>query len=493
MNMKYFHELFDRCVADHPANTFLYNTNGTMTFYDLDTVVNKITKELQFFNLPTKARIIVVGENCSDYVAAILAVSRVNGVFCGFNARQTAFELEQYIQKFDPHLVVFVESGSNNSRQLANKFGATDSIIPGFKMLQRQSTKMPLPEHVAAVIFSSGTTGEPKGIMVSHRGIIQGAKSTAATRGIVNQDRLYACIPMTHSFGLSSILCGALLVGAGIIIRSKFDPIDVVDCLKNQGLTALQGPPTLFAKLIDWMEQQGIKKAVAPDLRYLYTGSAPLTQTLKNKVENMFGIALNYGYAVSEYPPGVAVTKIGEQRTDLSVGYVTENIKLKIINNGKTVEQDEVGNIWISGPLLTPGYLDDPDLTSCVVVDGWLNTGDLGYFDKQGALFIVSREKEVIKHSGFSVFPAEIENLLNSLPDVDSSAVIGKPSTNGDEEILAFVKMKHGADFDLVCLKQYLQEHLAPYKQPQQIKQIQEFPLTVSNKIIKRKLYDSIC
>jgi len=492
--MEYFHELFDRCVVDHPGKTFLYNTNGTMSFHDLDNVVGKITKELRFFNLPAKARIVVVGENCPDYVASILAVSRVNGIFCGFNARQTAFELEQYIQKFDPHLVVFVESGSDSCTQLANKFNATNSAMPNFKILQRQSLKEPLPDQVAAIIFSSGTSGEPKGIMVSHEGMIQGAKSTVTTRGIVAQDRLYACIPMTHSFGLSSILCGALEVGAGIIMRNKFNPSDVIDCLENHHLTVLQGPPTMFTKLVDWLDQQGIKKATAPGLRYLYTGTAPLTQTLKNKVETMFGTVLNYGYGVSEYPPGIAVTRISEPRTDLSVGHVTEGIKLKIINNGKNVRDNEVGNIWISGPLLMPGYLDNPGLTSSVIDNGWLNTGDLGYFDEHGALFIVAREKEVIKRSGFSVFPAEIENLLNSLDSVDSAAVIGKPDEAGNEQIIAFVKMNPEFEFDAESLKQYLHERLAPYKQPKVIKQVLDFPLTVSNKIIKRKIvYDTIC
>lgn len=490
--MKYFHELFDQCLTTWPEKVFLYSHTGNATFAELNQTVQKLEQEILSFGLAEGSRVIVVGENCKDYVAAILAISRTNNVFCGFNARQTGFELDQVIDSFGPQLVYFVEDQSDSAKQHASMLDAEQSKVANFKVLKFTNAKPAIDKTVAAAIFSSGTTGQPKGIMVSHRGMILGANSTVYHRRITHSDKLYACVPLTHSFGLSSILCAALLTGAGIIMRNKFDPADVFDSLANHGLTNLQGPPAMYAKLMSWLDQQGISHATCPSLKYLYTGTAPLTLALKKQVEERLGTSLNYGYAISEYPTSIAITSIDEPRTDLSVGKPTIDLELKILTKGKAAVAGEVGSIWIRGPARTPGYLDDPKLTQSVIdSEGWLDTGDLGYLDNQGQLFIVAREKEVIKHSGFSVYPAEIENLLNSLPTIDSAAVLGRANHIGDEDIIAFVKMKHGEAFNEQQLKQYLKECLAPYKQPAMIQQVDEFPLTVSNKIMKRKIiYD---
>lgn len=493
--MDYFHELFDNCVQCNPEKVFLHTKESALSYADVDRRVNNVLSDLRRLEIQPGSRIFVVGENCADYIAAILAVSKINGVFFGFNARQTAFELEKYVFEFSPHLIIFVESESADSKNLAKYFNAANGTVPGISLLTRTSTKSLLPSSIAAVIFSSGTTGEPKGIMVSHQGMLLGAQNTVATRGMVATDRLYACVPMTHSFGLSSILCATLMVGAGIILRSKFDPQDAIDCIEHHGLTALQGPPTMYTKIIDWVQQANIEKISSPDLRYLYTGTAPLNLVLKQTVEQLLGKPLNYGYASSEYPTSITVTKISEPRQDLSTGPAGQNIEIKILVDNQPAPTGQIGNIIIRGPALTPGYLDNPELTRTVIdAQGWFNTGDLGYLDADNNLFVVAREKEVIKRSGFSVFPAEIENLLNSLPEIDSAAVIGKPDINGHEQILAFVKIKTGFEFDEKKLKSYLRSRLAPYKQPNTIRPVVEFPLTVSSKIIKRKiLNDPVC
>lgn len=491
--MKYFHELFDQCVSNNPDNIFLYTQQENVTFAGLETIVDEVAQEINSFDLPTGSRIMVVGENCKSYIAAILAISRTHNVFCGFNARQTIHELDSYIDRFDPQLIYFVEEDSTSTWQHSTVLSAQPSKVSNFKYLLRDSSKAPMSEDIAAIIFSSGTTGKPKGIMVSHQGILIGASSTVHHRGVTADDKLYACIPMTHSFGLSSILCAALMAGAGIIMRNKFDPADVFDSFEHHGLTNLQGPPTMFAKLLKWLNEQNITEPKCPNLKYLYTGSAPLSLALKKQVESVFKTALNYGYAVSEYATSIAITQIGNPRDDLSAGYNTIGVEIVIGTSAGTVaEPNEIGTIWIKGPARTPGYLDDPESTDSVTnSDGWFNTGDLGYLDNHGALFVVAREKEVIKHSGFSVYPAEIENLLNSLSTVDSSAVIGRQDQIGDEQIIAFVKMSPGATFNEEHLKEYLRKYLAPYKQPTVIKQIAEFPLSVNNKIMKRKIvYD---
>jgi len=473
--MKFYHELFDQAFNTNPDKIFIYGHNETITYNDLNCSIESIKNKLLSLNLPPGQRIMIVGENSKEFIASALAISKVGGVSCALSSRLTTQEISKYVKKFSPSAIIFTNDkhiGSFDVEQFENIY------IARYNNLNK-----PVPD-AAVVLFSSGTTGEPKGIVNSHTGLLKGAHDAVKTRGFVSSDKFYAHVPLSHGLGLSSVLCAALKSGASIIMRDRFDPKDVFDALENHGASTLQGPPTMYVKLLEWLDANNIDYPKCPNLRYLYAGSAPLSLKLKERVEEKFKTVLHNGYGVTEHGGIMFITKLGVQRSDTSVGYPVENLECRV-----STDQNSPSEVFVRAPGVMPGYLDDPDQTSAVLSsDGWLATGDIGYVDSTGALFLVARKKEVIKHSGFSVYPNEIENVINKFDGVELSAVVGKEDSNKDEQIIAFIKMETNKKLNTDDLNQYLKQQLATYKMPSEYRQVDDFVLTNNGKIIKNKL-----
>jgi acyl-CoA synthetase (AMP-forming)/AMP-acid ligase II len=223
-------------------------------------------------------------------------------------------------------------------------------------------------------------------------------------------------------------------------------------------------------------------------------GASALDYSIKLRVEEFFGFPLNHGYGLSEYAGAVSVTKNHVWRKDTSSGYLVEGGEVIIVDaDGKELPQGERGELWIRGIGLMPGYFRDPEATKQVMrPGGWLATGDIAYFDEDGALFVVGRLKEMIIRSGFNVYPAEVETILNSYPGISQSAVVGKKEVDGNETIVAFVQLNSDQKLDQDSVREFLKDRLAPYKLPAQIIAMDKFPLTFSGKILKRELLQTL-
>jgi malonyl-CoA/methylmalonyl-CoA synthetase len=350
-----------------------------------------------------------------------------------------------------------------------------------------------LAERVAAIIFTSGTTGTPKGVLMTHEGVTHFGRVSAQSRALGPADRSYAYLPMTHIFGLGTVLVASLQAGATLVMRSAFDPAEALDDLAQGGVTQFQGPPALFSRLLAHMERAGIAHPHAPDLRYVYTGAGPLDPSLKQRVEHAFGQPLHHGYGLSEYAGSVHLTRLGEWRKDTSAGYLVAGAGLRIVDplTGRELGMGERGEIWMRGIGLMPGYFRDAEATAAVMRDGgWYASGDLGELGPDGALFVVGRLKEMIIRSGFNVYPGEVEAVLNAFPAIARSAVVGQPESDGNEAVIAYVELRHGAALDEPRLRAHLRENLAPYKQPSVIRSVEEFPMTSSGKVLKRRLLE---
>jgi acyl-CoA synthetase (AMP-forming)/AMP-acid ligase II len=488
------HELFDARVASAPAQAFLYTPEATLSLGDLDVMVTQLSQELRADGVRPGDRVLIVAENCPEHVALILACSRVGAWSCGVNARMSRGEINGFHTKADPRVVYFTSGASEAAHQHGLAASAVPSVLPGLQRSQprpqAEAEQGELAARVAAMIFTSGTTGTPKGVLVSHAGILQFARASAESRELGPQDRSYAYLPMTHIFGLGTVLMASMYAGAGLLMRSKFDPADVFEALARHGLSNLQGPPAMFTRLVDWLDQQGSAPVLAPALRYVYTGAAALDMRLKLAVEQRFGHPLHHGYGLSEYAGALTVGRLGERRADTSAGYLIEGAQVRIVNaEGQDLPTGEKGEIWMRGVGLMPGYFRDEAATAQVMrPGGWYASGDLGYQASDGALFVVGRLKEMIIRSGFNVYPGEVEVVLAAFPGVQRAAVVGRPASDGNEEILAFLEVLPGQPLDLDRLHAHLGEHLAPYKRPAQIICVEAFPMTHSGKILKRQL-----
>lgn len=344
---------------------------------------------------------------------------------------------------------------------------------------------------VALLLYTSGTTGSPKGVMVTHRGLLHFARVSAESRHLDAHDIAYAALPMSHIFGVATVLLATLYAGASLVVRARYDVDDLLAAFKAPGISILQGVPTMFVRLLGACQGATV---TAPALRYVYTGGAALDPALKQKVEQLFSLPMHHGYGITEYAGSMFVTRIDEPRQDTSAGHAVEGVEIRIARQGQPVAGPlEKGDILIRGPGVMLGYYREPQETAkALLPGGWLDTGDIGCLDAEGALFLTGRAKDLIIRSGFNVYPLEVEAVINAFPGIRHSAVVGKPEGNGNETVIAFYEEHEGVEIDIDALRRDVARHLAPYKRPMQYIRIERIPTTASGKIRKAPLRDQL-
>ena len=487
------HELLEARALRNPAATFLFEPSGAVSYAQLQATAEAATQDLLAAGVRPTDRVLLVAENCAAHIALLMACSRVGAWSCGVNARMSPGEIAAIAERADARLCYFTTAASDAARQHASRAGAVTSALPGvMRSAVRAEARLEADTALAdtaAIIFTSGTSGTPKGVMVSHRGLLHFGRVSAAVRSLDERDRVYAFLPMTHIFGIGTVLMAALTGGAALVLRASFSPADMLHALAHEEVSNLLGPPTMYARLLAHVEAERITPRF-PALRYVYTGSAPLELGLKQRVEALFGQPLHYGYGLSEYAGSVFLTRVEAPRADTAAGYVVDGGEARIVGPGdKDLAAGETGEIWLRGPGLMLGYFRDAAATALVMrPGGWYASGDLGRFGADGALFVVGRLKEMIIRSGFNVYPAEIETVIGRFAGVHLCAVVGVPEADGNEQIVAFIEMKPGAVLDEPALRAYLAEHLSPYKRPARIETVEAMPTTANGKVLKREL-----
>ncbi len=493
-SLRCIHEPFERRLRQAPQQVFVLTQEGPLTFADLDAWAVSLAREMRDRGVRAGDRVLIVAENCPQHISLIIACSRLGAWSCGVNARMAPGEIDAFVAKADARLVYFTEAVPGAAAQHARRLGATASAVQGLSLsaTRSEATVQPQPAQgeVAAIIFTSGTTGEPKGVPLTHAGLLHYAQLAVQERAMTARDRVHAYLPMTHIFGLGAVLMASLMAGSTLVMRSRFDPADVFDALAQHGVSMLQGPAAMFTRLLAWLDTQGVDRPSCPDLRYLYAGAAPLDLTLKRAVERRLGLPLFHGYGMSEYAGGATMVRLGAPRDDVSSGPVLAGAELRIVDtDNQNLPQGEAGEIWLRGIGLMPGYFRDAQATAEVMrPGGWYASGDIGRLDADGALFVVGRLKEMIVRSGFNVYPGEVEAVLSRHPAIRSAAVVGRRCADGNEEVLAFVECSGAVPFDAQELSAYLARQLAPYKLPSHITVVDALPTTLSGKVLKRML-----
>lgn len=496
MHKERIHDWFDRWLTQEPQRVFLHTHDGPLTFAELGVWVAQLEGELLELQVRAGDRVLVVAENCPQHVALIVACSRVGAWSCNINARMVEGEIDAIDRKADARVIYFTSGVSDTAAEHGRRYDATDAVVAGLKRspVREHATAEPEPlaSSVASIIFTSGSAGTPKGVMMTHAGMLQFARTAIAWREMTVNDRTHAYLPMTHIFGIGSLLLASLGAGASLVMRSRFDPADVFDALAHHGITTLQGPPALFSRLMAWLDQQGIAHPSCPNLRYINCSSAPLDLELKRAIEARFGQPVYHGYGLSEYAGGVTTVRYHHPRDDTSTGHVLDGVELRLVGpDGQDVPAGSPGEIWLRGAGLMAGYFRDPEATAEVMrPNGWYASGDIGRQGPDGALFIVGRSKEMIIRSGFNVYPGEVEAALHRHPSIRQAAVVGRKLDDGNEEVLAFVELFATATLDEQAVTDYLATQLAPYKRPSRIIALEALPMTTSGKLLKRVLLD---
>lgn len=487
------HTLLEARAVQTPDTIFLYAHSGTTSYGALQRLVVAATQDLLAAGVRPTDRVVLVAENGPAHIALVMACSRIGAWSCGVNARMSPGEISAIVERADARICYYTAGTSDAAHRHADRAGAVPSALAGVlrSAVRDQAQTEPNAALVdtAAIIFTSGTSGTPKGVMVSHRGLLHFGRVSAASRRLGPHDRVYAFLPMTHIFGLGTVLMASLTGGAPLVLRSSFSADDLLGALAHEQVSHLQGPPTMYVRLLAHIESGSLTPSFG-QLRDIYTGSAPLDLTLKHRIEALFGLPLHFGYGLSEYAGSVFLTRREAPRSDTSAGYLVDGSEARMVTaDGRDAACGAVGEIWLRGPGLMLGYFRDPAATAQAMrPHGWYASGDLGQLNADGALFVVGRLKEMIIRSGFNVYPAEVEAVLNRFKGIRLSAVVGMPESDGNEQIVAFVELTPGTVLDHAALGTHLAEHLSPYKRPARVEVLDAIPTTANGKLLKRAL-----
>ena len=350
-------------------------------------------------------------------------------------------------------------------------------------------------DDTAVILYTSGTTGQPKGAELRHRNMHSNALTGEALFGADkdNPDTYLCVLPLFHSFGQTVIMNGGFAYGGTVVMLPRFEADAALKTMAKEGVTFFAGVPTMYWGLLGALEGSGVDvKALAANLRVAAAGGSALPVEVHKEFEKRFGVVILEGYGLSETSPVASFSPFGADVRVGSIGKPIPEVEMKLIDpedwSDLPDDPEQVGEIAIKGPNIMKGYYDRPDATDEAIRDGWFRSGDLGRKDEDGWYYIVDRSKDMIIRGGFNVYPREIEEVLLTHEAVSLAAVVGVPHESHGEEIKAFVILKDGASVTEEELVAWGKEQMAGYKYPRIIEFRDDLPMTATGKILKREL-----
>ncbi|MEP3331457.1 class I adenylate-forming enzyme family protein [Sedimentitalea sp.] len=486
-----WHSFLDHQATTRPTAPALADTTGIhWTYGELGAACDALKQRLVDAGVQAGDRVLILSENSATAVAALFTCSRLGVIAIPVNARLTAGEIDRIADHARPAAVLFTSEVSPDATAHATRMGA-EHITGAFGALHIATPYPSAPDddrELAVILYTTGTTGAPKGVMLSHDNLVFAGKASVVVRDMRSDDVIYGVLPITHVFGLASIVTAVSCAGAFIRFEPRFSAAKLYEAL-NDGVTLLSAVPQMHALLMQYTREQGHETLAGSKLRVVTSGAAPLDPTWKRKAEAFYGVALQNGYGMTETTAGVCVTTNAFGDPDISTGPVLPGVEIDI-NEHVPGGGDGTGEILVRGPVVMKGYYRNPEATAAVInSEGWLRTGDLGRIDERKHLHIIGRTKELIIHGGFNVYPPEVEAALNDHPQVIQCAVVGR-SVDGDEQVLAFVQATEANWPNVDDLRAFAADRLVGYKRPARIIVATTLPAAPTGKILKHKLVE---
>jgi long-chain acyl-CoA synthetase len=342
-------------------------------------------------------------------------------------------------------------------------------------------------EDDAVILYTSGTTGRPKGAQLTHAGLTRNAELTARTLLQNHPDDVtMGCLPLFHVFGLTCGLNATVAAAATLTLLPRFDPAKALDIIARDAVTIFEGVPTMYAAML---HHPGADPAKAATLRVCVCGGASLPVEILRGFEEKFGCVILEGYGLSETSPVASFNLPDRVRKPGSIGVPVEGVQMRLVDDqGQTAPDGEIGEIAIRGHNVMKGYWGKPEATAEAMTDGWFRTGDMARVDEDGYYYIVDRKKDLIIRGGYNVYPREIEEVLHEHPAVAEVAVIGIPHAGLGEEVGAAVALKPGASATPEELRAFARDKVAAYKYPRHVWLVDALPKGPTGKILRREV-----
>jgi long-chain acyl-CoA synthetase len=341
-------------------------------------------------------------------------------------------------------------------------------------------------DDTAVILYTSGTTGKPKGAELTHDNLSQNVDVAVGLFDMGVGDVIFGGLPLFHSFGQTCTMNAAICCGACVTLLPRFDAGKALEILERDACTVFEGVPTMYGALLNHPDR---KSYDVSRLRVCASGGASLPVEVLRGFEECFGCKVLEGYGLSETSPIASFNHPDRARKPGSIGTPIRGVEFKLVDeDGNEVPEGEIGEILIKGHNVMKGYLNQTEATAEAIKDGWFATGDMAKVDEDGYYFIVDRKKELIIRGGYNVYPREIEEVLYEHPAVREVAVVGVPHSDLGEEVGAAVALKDGESVEVDELRAFVKEQVAAYKYPREIWLVDELPKGPTGKILKREI-----
>jgi long-chain acyl-CoA synthetase len=438
-------------------------------------------------------RVGIMLPNIPQFPILYYGVLRAGGIVVPMNPLFKEREVEYYLSDSGAKVLFAWEGIADQARPGAAAAGAAFEIVDsGFA--QKLATYAPAPQVVdrapddtAVLLYTSGTTGRPKGAELTHSNLLSNVETCVSLFDGGPGDVIFGGLPLFHSFGQMCGLNASVACGATLTMIPRFEPQKALEVLQRDKVTIMQGVPTMYVALL---HEPTHGEYDVSALRVAVSGGASLPVEVLRGFEKEFGVILLEGYGLSETSPVASFNHADRERKAGSIGTPIRDVEMRLLDpDWNDVPEGEIGEIAIKGPNVMKGYWNRPDATAEVIRDGWFRTGDLAKRDDEGYYFIVDRAKDMIIRGGYNVYPREVEEVLYEHPAVAEAAVVGVPDQEYGEEVGAAITLKPGATATAEEIQAFVKERIAAYKYPRVVWFLDEgLPKGPTGKILKREI-----
>lgn len=502
------HHFLEYYARNNPLNTCLVQDGTSITYGEVNRLANKLANGLSAMGVGKGRRVAILGENSPEHLLLFMAAGKIGAVTVSLNYRLAPMELAYILNDAQTRVLLMLDNSLLGSLE-----GMRGQLPPGMQLLTRgqpdstdwdswlaaQADTQPghgvEPGDALLQLYTSGTTGNPKGVVTTHQNLLaECMMNTAFMPSRPNAGMAdIICAPLFHIGGAGSLI-GSIYAGTEVILHKAFDPATVVDDIENYPVNSIFMVPAMIMAVL---ALPGIEQRDFSNLKQIFYGASPISEAVLRRAIAVFGVEFVQMYGMTETTGTVVNLSAADHAQALagrpellrSCGRPSVGVELKIMDmGGRELPCGEVGEIWIKSDSNLQSYYNLPEETAKNLTDGWVHTGDAGYVDNQGYLYLKDRIKDMVVSGGENIYPVEVENAIAHHEAVGDVAVIGVPDEKFGEALLAFVVLREGASLSQEELIAFCRDRIAGYKIPRQLEIIPEMPRNPSGKILKKEL-----
>ena len=487
-------DLLATTSSAHPKKVALISVGdgSKVTFAELEREANRVAGALAKAGISAGDRVAIGMPNIPHFAYAYFGVLRAGAAVVPLNIMLTEPETRAILEDSGARAVITAGPFAQVAESAASKVSQVELVVTPERWKDLGDHSPPAAnaggDDLAVLAYTSGTTGEPKGAMLSHNNLLANLRQQMAIPDahVSENDVLFLALPLFHIFGLNVTLGLLAMNGATGVLMDRFDPVPALRAIMEHRITVLFGAPTMYAS---WVSVPGADQYDLSSVRLAISGAAPLATDVLRDFHALFGVRIYEGYGLTETAPTLWSNRMADKPRPGSVGKPLPEVEFRLLDeNGDDVELGDPGEIVVKGPNVFKGYWNRPDETERAFIDGWFRTGDVGVLDEEGYLYLVDRKRDLIIVSGFNVFPSEVERALLENPDVAEAAVVGIPHAYTGEAVKAHVVLNSGADTTEAELIADVRSRLARFKCPASIEIVDELPHLLTGKVLRRAL-----